>query len=128
VELNIDMEAAGIKSLLLVIILTLLSGYGDSRGFIHASGMWRDGNFIFDEFIKSALGFGLGIATYWLVVKYLQEFGIVSTEIQTVIWFATAIIGVAISSGYFFKWHFIDQVVGVIAVFSIAWLLYRTSG
>src|SRR5438105_1621493 len=113
---------------LLIIILTLLSGLADAQGFSHAANIWQQGKLTWAELFKSALGFGLGITAYWIVIKYLQAFGIVSAEIQTILWFTVTIVGVEILSGKFFHWHTIDQIVGVSVIAGVIWLLIRTSG
>lgn len=116
-----------IISLLLIISLTLLSGLADSQGFIHASLMWKKGKIVWDEFIKSSAGFGLGIISYWLIIRYLNEFKIVTPEIQSIGWFAVAIIGVAIASGKFLYWQRIDQLVALGVFVGIGWLIFHTS-
>lgn len=112
----------------LLITLTLLSGFADAQGFVHASKMWVDGNLVWLEVLKSALGFGLGILTYWICVRFLRELGILSPEIQTVIWFTVTIIGVAIASGKFLHWRITEQIVAIIVILGVAWLMVRASG
>ena len=43
----------------LIIGLTLLSGLADAQGFIHASTAWVNGKLIWEEGIKSLLGFAV---------------------------------------------------------------------
>lgn len=112
----------------LIVVLTLLSGWGDSQGFLHASNIWLGGKLVWSEFIKSALGFSLGLGMYWICIRFLQEFRIVSPEMQTLGWFTVTIVGVALFSGKFLQWHFIDQIVGIAILLGIGWLLYRTAG
>ena len=116
-----------IRLFLFIVIITLISGIGDSRGFIHAANIWRQGALAVDELGKSALGFSIGISAYWVAVKYLTELGILSPEIQTLIWFGITIIGVALISGRFLQWETIDQVIAVIVILGITWLLFRTN-
>jgi len=111
----------------LLIVIILLSGLADSQGFIHASKMWVSGRLVWAELLKSGLGFGFGIVTFWIAVRYMREVGIVSAEIQTMLWFGTAIIGVAIASGHFLQWKPLDQLVALGVVTGIGWLLVRTS-
>lgn len=120
------MAGEQIRLLLLIVGITLISGLGDSQGFIHASKMWHNGKIVWDEFGKSALGFVVGIGSFWLAVKYFKEFGVFSPETQTVIWFGVTIIGVAVISRRFFVWQTIDQVVAVFVFLGIGWLLFRT--
>lgn len=120
------MSIHSIQIALLIIGITLLSGFADAQGFLHASKIWNSGKLVWNELGKSALGFGIGIGTYWIVIKYLQEFKIVTPEIQTILWFSVAIIGVAVASGKFIQWPLIDQIVGVGVLLGIGWILIRT--
>ena len=116
------------KLVLLVAGVTILSGLGDSMGFIHAAKIWRNGELVWEELLKSAFGFCFGIAMYWIVIRFLQQLGIVSAETQTIFWFGATIIGVAIISRKFFVWETLDQVVAVFVFLGIGWLLFRTGG
>jgi hypothetical protein len=110
---------------LFIIGITLVSGVGDSQGFIHAAKMWRSGDLILSELGKSALGFSVGIGSYWIAAKYLTEFGVLAPETQTLIWFGATMVGTAFISGKFLQWQTIDQVVAVVVLLGIAWLLFR---
>jgi NhaP-type Na+/H+ or K+/H+ antiporter len=112
----------------LLIVLTLISGLADAQGFVHASIIWQSGKLIWSEVMKSALGFALGIVAYWACIRFLQDFRIVSPEIQTLGWFTATIVGVALSSGKFLHWHTIDQIVGIAVLCGVAWLMFRTGG
>ena len=116
------------KILVVIVIITLISGVGDSLGFIHAAQMWHNGKIVWHEFSKSALGFMVGIGSYWLSVKYLREFGVFSPEAQTLIWFGATIVGVAVVSRKFFAWQAIDQAIGIAVFLGISWLMFRTGG
>jgi len=116
-----------VYTIILILVLTVLSGLGDAQGFIHGSKVWLNGHIVWTELLKSALGFGFGISMYWIVIRYLQGFGITSPEIQTIGWFAVTILGVAIAGGQFFLWKPIDQLVAVGIITGIGWLLFRTS-
>ena len=115
-------------TVILIILLTLLSGLADAQGFIHASTTWVNGKIIWAEGFKSLLAFGIGAICYLLGANYLKQAGIVSPEIQTIIWFVVTIIGVAVISGKFLHWHLVDQIVGVAVLCGITWLLVRTGG
>ncbi len=112
----------------LLIALTLISGLADAQGFIHASNVWLNGKLIWTEVIQSALGFGLGIVAYWICIRFLQDFSIISPEIQTVGWFTITIIGVAMFSGKFLHWQIVDQMVGMAVLLGVVWLLARSAG
>jgi hypothetical protein len=108
--------------------LTLLSGYADSRGFFHAAKIWQGQHVLWLEVAKSGLGFGCGILLYWVVLKYLNEVRIATPEIQTLIWFGVTIVGVALLSGKFVQWRSIDQGVAVAVLLGIGWLFVRVRG
>lgn len=115
-----------IRPLVIIVALTILSGVSDAQGVIHAARVWRDGRLIWREVLFSALGFGSGISLYWVVVRYMQMVGINAPEIQTLIWFGVMLLGVALISGAFFRWHWTDQVIGVAVLLGIVWLSIRT--
>lgn len=113
-------------SITIVILLTLLSGFADSQGFIHASRIWQDDGLVWAEVGKSATGFFVGITSFWLVLRYMIRLGIVSAEMQTIGWFTITIIGVALFSGEIFRWQTIDKIVAFLVVLGVAWLLLHT--
>jgi len=115
-----------ISLLLLILGITVLSGLGDSQGFLHAARIWRDDQLVWNELAKSALGFTFGIVLYWIAIRFLQQFGIFSAETQTILWFGITLLGVAIFSGKFFRWSRTDQIVAVAVLAGIGWLLLRT--
>ena len=114
--------------IVLLIVLTLISGVADAQGFVHAANIWQGGKLIWPEVMKSALGFAVGIVMYWICIQFLQDFRIFSPEIQTLAWFTVTIIGVALFSGKFLQWHAIDQIVGIAVLCGVAFLLFRTGG
>lgn len=114
------------KSLGLIVGITLVSGIADAQGFLHAAKIWPDGALSGSELGKSAIGFSIGIATYWLSLKYMRNLGVVAPEIQTLIWFGVTLVGVAIASGKIFRWPLREQGVALIVLVGIGWLLYRS--
>jgi hypothetical protein len=117
-----------ISPLLLIGILTILSGLADAQGFLHAAKIWRNGSVAWSEVGNSALGFAIGISIYWLVLKFMNGIGIISPEIQTVTWFGMTLVGVALASGSFLRWNILDQGIAVLVLGGIGWLLLRTIG
>lgn len=111
--------------LLLLSGLTLASGLGDAHGFVHAARMWQDGRLVWRELAQSALGFGLGIGTYWIAVRDLVRAGVLSPEVQTLVWFGVTIVGVALVSGRILSWRALDQVVAVAVLAGLGFLLVR---
>ena len=123
-----NMSIHQISIAVLLIVLTLISGLADAQGFVHASNVWLNGKLIWPEVMKSASGFGLGIVAYWICIRFLQDFRIISPEIQTIGWFTATIIGVAIFSGKFFHWQIVNQIVGIAVLLGVVWLLVRQVG
>jgi len=122
------MDFERIKIIALAVGLVILCGIGDSQGFLHAAKVWENGKFVFIEAVKSGGGFFAGVILYWLSIRYLKQLGLVSPEIQTVLWFVVTLIGVALVSGKFLKWSVLDQGVAVLVIAGVGWLLARTGG
>lgn len=116
-----------LSKILTLTVLTILTGIGDSQGFVHSANVWHNGQFIWSEAMKSAAGFVLGTASFWIAVKFLQEYGVVAAELQTIGWFAITIIGVAVGSGKFLQWTLLDQALAATLLLGIAVLISRTS-
>jgi hypothetical protein len=116
------------KAVALILAMTLLSGMADARGFVHASRIWQEGGARWDEVGKSAFAFVIGIAIYMRSLKDMKQIGIVSPEIQTVVWFSVTIAGVALASGRAFRWPLIDQAVAVLVLAGVGWLMFRSAG
>ena len=112
---------------LLLAVLTLASGLGDAHGFVHASRMWQDGRIVWGEFAQSALGFWIGIGSYWLAVRDLARAGLITPEVQTLLWFGVTIVGVAVVNGRFAGWRPLDQVVAAFVLAGLGFLLVRTA-
>lgn len=122
------MHAEQARLLALIIAVTLVSGVADAQGFIHAARIWQDGKLVWSELGKSAIGFVAGIGMYWLSLRYMKALGVVTPEVQTLIWFGVTLVGVAIISGRAFKWPLLDQGVAVAVLVGIGWLIFRTNG
>ena len=119
------MSLAG--SIVVIAVLTALSGLGDAQGFIHAGKVWQDGRFIWAEALKCAAAFQFGTIMYWLALRSLSSHGIVAVEIQTLFWFGITIVGVAIFSGHYLRWPMADQAAAIGVLAGIGWLLFRAS-
>ncbi len=115
------------KSVLLIALLTILSGLGDALGFIHAGQIWQGDRIVWAHALKSAAGFQFGVLMYWLVLRLLAQHGIVAVEVQTLFWFGATILGIALLSGDLVRWPAIDQFAAGSVLVGIGWLLYRTA-
>jgi len=117
---------AQMKIIVLIIGLTLLSGFADSQGFLHAAKIWEGQKIIWSEVAKSTIGFTIGIILYWIVLKYLNAAQVAAPEVQTMIWFGVTIVGVAVVSGRFAQWRGAEQMVAAGVIVGMGWLLIRT--
>ena len=115
-----------LKLILLVVSLTLLSGLADGFGFLRAARIWQEGRIVWPEVGYTLLGFGVGISLYILVLRYMQQLGIVLPEIQSVLWFTMAMVSVAVANGQFIRWSRVDQVIAMATLAGIGWLIIRT--
>ena len=115
-----------VSSILIIGLLTLATGYSDSRGFVYASQVWTSDGIAWRAVLFSALGFTAGIPSYLLTIRYLQHLGVHATEVQAALWFVVTIIGVAIASGDFLEWRFMDKWVAAIVCIGTLWLVVRT--
>jgi hypothetical protein len=111
---------------LIVLVLIVLSGFGDSLGFVYAAKIWREDTISWINVGKSALGWSTGIALYVVSLRFMARAGVTSAEIQTMVWFAMTIIGVVIISGKFFHWPRLDQFIAVCVLTGLGWLMVRT--
>lgn len=116
------------ETILLIALFTLLSGDGDAQGFVHANGVWRDGAFHWTAALKSAVGFQFGALMYWLALRYLGQLGVAVVETQTLFWFVTTILFIAVLGGTFMTWPVVDKLAAATCLVSVGWLLYRTAG
>jgi hypothetical protein len=119
---------ASIYPLVLVVTFTLLSAFCDALSFTHAARVWQGNMVVWREVLYSAGAIMTGTTLYWIAVRYLNQAGIVSAELQTLLWFGAAAVGVAALNGHAFHWKPVDQVVAVGVLIGIGWLLCRAEG
>src|SRR5882672_338145 len=109
----------------LVIALTLFSGLADSRAFLLAAKTWENDRLNYLLLGKSLLFFGFGILLYILSLKFLRYLGVHSATIQTSLWFMATLIGLAVISGEFVRWHRLDQAIALVVAAGLTWLVVR---
>ena len=89
--------------------------------------MWRASGVVWDELARSAFGFGMGITSYWLSVRFMPRIGLANAEVQTLVWLVAPIIGVALASGRCTRWPAVDQLVALVVVSGLGWLVMRSA-
>lgn len=110
---------------LLIVAFTVASGVFDALGLTHAAQVWRENRLIWSAAAKSIGSFLIGIAMYWGAVRYLSQAGIVTAEMQSLIWLSVTILGVAVLGGRFLQWPLLDQIIAINVLASLAWLISR---
>lgn len=114
-----------LQSLAIIIVLTVITGYADARGFMHASTMWDGDTFIPATAMRAVGYFAIGIPAYLATIYFLRRHGLVVAELQVMIWFLITVVGVALMSGRFAVWSMPDRMVAALVVIGVAWLVVR---
>ena len=120
------MFEAPLRLVLLIAGFTVASGVFDALAFTHSARMWQEDRLIWSETAKAASSFAIGITLYWIAVRYLSEAGVVTAEVQTLVWFGVTIVGVALLGGRFFHWQLVEQLAAINILLSLGLLLSRS--
>jgi hypothetical protein len=114
------------QAVAMVSVFTVITGYADSRGFVHAARVWSEGQVVWRELALSGLGFLVGVVAYWIVVRYASQLGVQSAVLQTMGWFAVTIFAVALTDIGNVRWQLLDTATAGVVVAGLGLLLYRT--
>jgi hypothetical protein len=117
-------QALGVAA---VLLMTLLSGLMDARGFVYAARAWPGGRIDARWALASMLAFAVGLTLYIVSVRFMQNVGVLSVALQTAIWFVATAIGVAVMDGSLLQWTRAQQLVGIAIVAALGWLVATTS-
>lgn len=111
-----------------VLLLTVLSGLLDGRGFLYAARAWPGGQFDVRLGAASVVAFAAGLSCYVLAVKYLQQLGVASVALQSGIWFVVTAVSISLMDGRIGEWSRTQQVVAVMVAAGLGWLIASTAG
>lgn len=114
-----------LQSLAIIVFLTVITGFADARGFMHASAMWDGGTFVPATAVRAIAYFVVGIPAYMATLYFLRRHGLVVAELQVMVWFLITVVGVALMSGRFFTWNMVDRLVAGVVVIGMIWLVAR---
>jgi len=114
-----------VVSVVMIVVVTILSGLADAQGAVYASRIWQNGQLVPSELGAAALFFTVGIGLYFIAIRFMQQVGIVAPEIQSAMWYAVVIVGIALISHAFFGWNMLDQIVALGVIGGIIWLSIR---
>ena len=116
----------GMKTLLsafFVLLLTVLSGVMDARGFVYAGRAWPGGTLDWTAVGQSLLAFFAGISLYIGAVRFMQSMGLNAVALQSGIWFVATAIGIAALDGSLVQWTRPQQAVALAVMLGLAWLI-----
>jgi len=111
----------------LVLVLTILSGLMDARGFVYAARAWPGGRLDTRLAAASMVAFFAGLSLYIVSVRFMQSFGLHGVALQAALWFVVTAVGVAAMDGSVLQWTRAQQLVAVGLVAGLAWLIGTTS-
>jgi hypothetical protein len=107
----------------LVLLLTVLSGVMDARGFVYAGRAWPGGQLDWTAVGQSLLAFFAGISLYIGAVRFMQTMGLNAVALQSGIWFVATAIGIAALDGSVAQWSRPQQAVALMVMGGLAWLI-----
>jgi hypothetical protein len=110
-------------SALLVLVLTVMSGVMDARGFVYAGRAWPDGSLDWMTVGRSMLAFFAGISLYIGAVRFMQAMGLNAVALQSGIWFVATAIGIAALDGTVVQWTRLQQLVALGVIAGLTWLI-----
>jgi hypothetical protein len=106
-----------------IIVLTALSAFFDAKGFVYAAQSWRDGALVPRAVGLSLINFFGGVALYIGSIGFQQRIGVESAAMQSILWFAMTVIGIALMDGTIGHWSMTQRAVGVAVTVGIGWLM-----
>lgn len=116
-----------ISNLVVVVVLTVLSGLLDGRGFVYAARAWPGGDLDLRLAASAVLAFATGLVCYVIAVKFLQQFGVGSVALQSAIWFVVTVVGISLMDGRIATWTRPQQIVGLLVAAGLCWLIVSTA-
>jgi hypothetical protein len=112
-----------VLSAILVLVLTVMSGVMDARGFVYAGRAWPSGVLDWTAVGQSLLAFFAGISLYIGAVRFMQAMGLNAVSLQSGIWFVVTAIGIAALDGTVGQWSRVQQLVALVVMTGLAWLI-----
>jgi hypothetical protein len=113
---------------LLVLILTVLSGIMDARGFVYAGKAWPAGQLDWTAVGQSLLAFFAGISLYIWAVRSMQALGLHTVALQSGIWFVVTAVGISAMDGTVLQWSRTQQLVALAVLAGLTWLIATAHG
>jgi hypothetical protein len=115
------------QAVALLSVFTVITGYADSRGFVHAAKVWAGGTVVWREVALSGVAFLIGVVAYWIVLRFAGQLGVRSAMLQTIGWFAVTILAVALTDAGQHSWSLFDAATAAVVISGLGLLMYRTA-
>jgi hypothetical protein len=115
-----------VANLLVVGVITIVSGLLDARGFVYAARAWPGGQLDLKVGLLSLASFAGGVTAYIVAIKFMQNAGIQGVALQSGIWFVVTAVGIAAMDGSLLTWSRTQQVVGLAVAVALCWLITTT--
>jgi len=112
----------------IVLVLTLLSGLMDAKGFVYAARAWPEGRLDLRFATASMLSFFAGLSLYIAAVRFMKTVGVSAVALQSGIWFIVTACGLAVMDGSVLQWSRTQKVVAVLVAAGLGWLLATAHG
>jgi hypothetical protein len=107
----------------IVLVLTLLSGLMDAKGFVYAARAWPEGRLDLRFATASMLSFFAGLSLYIASVRFMKGVGVNAVALQSGIWFVITAVGIAVMDGSVLQWSRSQKIVALVVAGGLAWLL-----
>jgi hypothetical protein len=107
----------------IVLLLTLLSGFMDAKGFVYAARAWPEGRLDLRFATASMLSFFAGLSLYIAAVRFMKGVGVNAVALQSGIWFIITAVGIAAMDGSVLQWSRTQKVVAFFVATGLGWLL-----
>jgi hypothetical protein len=114
-------------SLVVGVMLLMTASLADAKAVSHAVRSWHMSKMQHVHVLSTFLFFALSVTPFVYSIRYFGMAGIISRQVQALIWFLGTILFVAILDGSFFSWKRVDQIVAGLVVAGMAWLTYRVA-
>ncbi|UMP06919.1 hypothetical protein [Amycolatopsis sp. EV170708-02-1] len=110
---------------LAITAFTALGATADAYGFVWAGRIWSNGGPRWDAVAMSVVTNTAGLACYLLTLRYLTKLGEIGVSLQAASWYLVTTVGVMLASGVAFEWSWLDHLLAVTSIGSLALLIVR---
>jgi hypothetical protein len=114
-----------LTSYLAIAALTAIGATADVYGFVWADRVWTNGSLNWGAVVIAVTAYTGGMVFYLLALRYLAKLGEIGVSMQAAGWYLVTTVGVMIGTGVAFEWSWVDHLLAVVSIGSLAWLIVR---